>query len=333
MDLPIYELTINPAEENKYEVTAVAFVDAPAIERDFIAFNAQNFVNPEKGEHEAEFIPRCISYVVGEGKDQQQAAGICYGIWEQHFAGAKVSFDYDDTLSTDQGKQIAKAAIADGNTVYIISARQDKEGMLSTAKDLGIPESRVYATGSNAAKIEKIKALGISKHYDNNQDVINAIGSTGQKFAFLGFAIQNEECREVFGAAMIPDMLIYRNDGMGEYYVKFSADTIKQIAEKFFTKDYHKSANIMHESGTPLDGVVFFQSLIKDSTKGITLAGDHPDGTWFLGAKINNDALWQGIKTGKYKGFSVEGLFAGKPTDAAQMQYQKIMDIINGTDL
>jgi len=241
MELPIYELTIDPTEENKYEVTAVAFVDAPAIERDFIAFNAQDFVNPEKGEHEAEFIPRCISYVVGEGKDQQQAAGICYGIWEQHFKPA--------------------------------------------------PEP------------------------------------------VLGFAIQNEECREVFGAAMIPDMLIYRNDGMGEYYVKFSADTIKQIAEKFFTKDYHKSANIMHESGTPLDGVVFFQSLIKDSTKGISLAGDHPDGTWFLGAKINNEALWQGIKAGKYKGFSVEGLFAGKPTNAAQMQYQKILDILNGTDL
>ena len=52
----------------------------------------------------------------------------------------KVSYDYDDTLSTSRGKDLAKKLIAEGKTVYIISARQDKEGMLTTAKELGIPE-------------------------------------------------------------------------------------------------------------------------------------------------------------------------------------------------
>jgi hypothetical protein len=87
--------------------------------------------------------------------------------------GEKVSFDYDGVLSTAKGKEKASEEIAEGSIVYIISARSDKEGMLKTAKDLGIPASRVYATGSNKAKVQKIKDLGIYKHYDNNQDVID----------------------------------------------------------------------------------------------------------------------------------------------------------------
>ena len=95
---------------------------------------------------------------------------------------AKVSFDYDDTLSTDRGKKLAQKQIDAGDDVYIISARGDKEGMMATANELGIPESRVYATGSNKAKIEKINELGISKHYDNNSDVVDALKGIGMQF-------------------------------------------------------------------------------------------------------------------------------------------------------
>lgn len=88
------------------------------------------------------------------------------------FAGLRISFDYDDTLSTRRGKEIAQKEIDKGNVLYVISARNDKTGMLSTALSLGIPQSRVFATGSNKAKVEKIQELRISKHYDNNKNVI-----------------------------------------------------------------------------------------------------------------------------------------------------------------
>jgi hypothetical protein len=100
-------------------------------------------------------------------------------------AGEKVSIDYDDTLSTDRGMSLAKDLISKGIILYIISARQDKAPMLKRAAELNIPESRVYATGSNKSKIEKIKELGITKHHDNNKDVIDELGSIGQKFAGL----------------------------------------------------------------------------------------------------------------------------------------------------
>lgn len=94
----------------------------------------------------------------------------------------KISFDYDETLSTKRGMELAKKLIDDGNTLYIISARNDKEGMLKRADELGIPHSRVYATGSNKSKVEKIIELQIERHYDNNSDVIKDLGSKGEKF-------------------------------------------------------------------------------------------------------------------------------------------------------
>ena len=93
------------------------------------------------------------------------------------YAGKKVSYDYDGVLSTDAGKEKAKRDIAAGDLVYIISARGDKESMLGTAKDLGIPADRVYATGSNKAKVEKVSSLGIEIHTDNNPDIIKEVNA------------------------------------------------------------------------------------------------------------------------------------------------------------
>ena len=93
------------------------------------------------------------------------------------YAAKKVSYDYDGVLSTDAGKAKAKRDIASGDLVYIISARGDKESMLGTAKDLGIPVDRIYATGSNKTKVEKVSSLGIEIHTDNNPNVIKEVNA------------------------------------------------------------------------------------------------------------------------------------------------------------
>jgi hypothetical protein len=99
------------------------------------------------------------------------------------YAAEKVSYDYDGVLSTPEGKAAAERDVKAGKVVYIISARQSVDGMLSTASTLGIPKGRVYATGSNKAKVEKIKSLGIKKHKDNNPDVIKELSGIGKIFA------------------------------------------------------------------------------------------------------------------------------------------------------
>jgi hypothetical protein len=119
--------------------------------------------------------------------DEAQRYAVCKSIYDgpvgayrKAFAPDKISFDYDETLTAEKGMELAKQWISKGADVYIISARGSIEPMLIRAQELGIPKSRIYATGSNKAKVEKILQLGISKHYDNNADVIKQLGKIGQ---------------------------------------------------------------------------------------------------------------------------------------------------------
>lgn len=95
-------------------------------------------------------------------------------------AGEKVSFDYDDSITTEKGIVLLERALAGGKVVYIISARQDAGGMYKLADEHGIPHNRVFATGSNKAKVEKVLSLGITTHYDNNQNVIDQLKGIGK---------------------------------------------------------------------------------------------------------------------------------------------------------
>lgn len=93
----------------------------------------------------------------------------------------KVSFDYDGTLSTKKGKEFAIQEKQRGNEIYLISARS-KAGLqlYKDCQEVGINKDKIYLTGSNKAKVEKIKELGIERHYDNNQDVIKELGTIGK---------------------------------------------------------------------------------------------------------------------------------------------------------
>ena len=142
------------------------------------------FVERNPGESKDDYISRCVEYhIKNEGMEADQAYAICISKTEEFLRGDKVSFDYDDTLTTARGMGLALHEKFQGSTLYIISARSNPRGMYATADRLGIPHSRVFATGSNQRKIQKIKDLGITKHYDNNIDVIKELGNRGIQFS------------------------------------------------------------------------------------------------------------------------------------------------------
>ena len=85
------------------------------------------------------------------------------------YAAQKISLDYDGVLSKPTGKILLKKLLSQGVDVYVISARNQEMNVD------GVPASKVFATGSNKAKIEKIKELGIDKHYDDNPAVIREL--------------------------------------------------------------------------------------------------------------------------------------------------------------
>lgn len=239
MKLPIYDLIINQDENNDAEVSFVALVDSPAIKKDFLAFKEEEFIDPNKGEQKDEFLSRCISYVINEGKETEQAVAICNSLWEQHF--------------------------------------EEKP---------------------------------------------------------MAFAIQSESEHIITGPLMIPQQLIYRNsEQFGEHYVKFSVDTIKQIAIKFSKKGYQKNVNLMHEADLQVEGLTMFESFISDSKRGIKpmeAFKDLPDGTWFGSFYVENPKVWELIKKGEVKGFSVEGMFDYEaPLSEDQKQLAELREILN----
>ncbi len=150
----------------------------------------------------------------------------------------------------------------------------------------------------------------------------------------MAFAIQDEEERIISGPLMLADTPIYRYDSSGEYYVVFTADTIKKIAQKYFKKGYQSNVNLMHDNGMTVEGVTMFESWIVDETRGIKpMKGfeDVKDGSWFGSFKVENDGVWELVKEGKVKGFSVEGVFNYSKSGISnpQKMMQDIIDILH----
>lgn len=149
------------------------------------------------------------------------------------------------------------------------------------------------------------------------------------------FKIQNEERRIVSGPLMVADLPIFRVTPTGEeYYVIFRKPTIEKIAKKFMREGKTSAVNLMHNNKQVPEDVWFFNMFLIDSTMGIkTPKGfeELPDGSWFGSAQVDNDELWQEIKAGRFRGFSVEGQFI--PSDKGEKPkdfIERVIEIING---
>lgn len=120
----------------------------------------------------------------------------------------------------------------------------------------------------------------------------------------------NDEKKELLGVALIPDMPIYRRDKQGEYYIVFSAESIRKIAINFYKKLNVNMADVEHNHNIE-NGITYFQSMIVDKENGICPAAfkDLPNGTWIVGCKVENDKVWEAVKSGEVKGFSIDGCF------------------------
>lgn len=137
-----------------------------------------------------------------------------------------------------------------------------------------------------------------------------------QKKAPLKMAVEDEEKRLIFGVVMRADFPIYRfNDKMGEYYIVFSKDVIRTMAERYLEDSKSNNINLQHEDGSDVEGVHMTQWFIKDSEKGISPSAfaDIEEGSLFAEFHCENDEVWEGVKNGEFKGFSLEGFFDLEP--------------------
>lgn len=144
--------------------------------------------------------------------------------------------------------------------------------------------------------------------------------------------VLNEEKRIISGPAMIADMPLYRKDDqLGEYYVIFDKAAIQAIVEKFSAKGYLKNFNLFHNAQQQVSDVTIFNSFVSDKELGVApLTGfeDVADGSWFISAKVNNQSVWDNVKAGTIKGFSVEGLFHYVPLKKVKMTTEQLVSNI-----
>lgn len=151
----------------------------------------------------------------------------------------------------------------------------------------------------------------------------------------LQLAKVDDEKRILMGAALIPNKNIYRRNGEDEYYIFFSDATVKKASELFLMNSNQNNATLEHQK--KINDLSVVESWIVEDTemdKSKKYGLNAPVGTWMVSMKVNNDTIWNDfVKTGKVKGFSIEGYFADKLEMSLQLEKEeellnKIKDII-----
>ena len=124
----------------------------------------------------------------------------------------------------------------------------------------------------------------------------------------------SSEKRILMGALLVPNKPIYRKTGDDEYYIYFSKKTIEKASQLYLMNGNQNNATLEHQHS--LNGLTLVESwLVEDKVhdKSRKYGLDVPIGTWMGSVKVNNDEVWEEfVKTGKVKGFSIEGYFADK---------------------
>ena len=142
------------------------------------------------------------------------------------------------------------------------------------------------------------------------------------------YSVTDEEKRLVRGVVMRADFPIYRRDEqMGEYYIIYKADTIRQMAEKYLAESRQNDVNLMHKDGSDVEGVQMVQCFIKGDGVSVDGFDDIADGSLFAEFHITNDEVWEEVKAGTYKGFSLEGYFDLVPETDADEVDQIVKDL------
>jgi hypothetical protein len=137
----VIELAILPEDQNS-GVTAIALVDRPAIEVNFLYFKTEEMVKPLATETRDDFMPRCIRAMLDEGKSQDQAVAICISEWQNR--------GFDKEQEEQEELFVEEDIPYDISSVY---TDYEIETMIELAKTLGVPASSVEVNKEKFSKL------------------------------------------------------------------------------------------------------------------------------------------------------------------------------------
>jgi hypothetical protein len=140
----------------------------------------------------------------------------------------------------------------------------------------------------------------------------------------------DSEKRILMGAVLIPEKPIYRKNGEDEYYIYFSKDTVNKASQLFFKNGNQNNWTLEHNK--EIKGLTVVESWIVEDTqkdKSAIYNLSVPVGSWMASVKVEDDTIWNDyVKTGKVKGFSLEGYFADKLEEKKQLSKQTEEEVL-----
>jgi hypothetical protein len=180
---------------------------------------------------------------------------------------------------------------------------------------------------------------GYDKDYDQDNDLLpkGHPKHSEQKMTKMIFASEDQQI--LVGPAMVPDMEIIRKyeDGPMKgkpYWVSFTKEVIKKIAEKFMREMRNHNTNVQHDAESDAKSYVMETWIVEnEEDKANSLYNmDVPIGTWMVSMRVTDPKVWKAIKAGKLNGFSIEGNFMSQEDYEAYKKdkqlYDRVMKIL-----
>jgi len=138
--------------------------------------------------------------------------------------------------------------------------------------------------------------------------------ATEENFIFLNevkLASVNKERQMLYGPALIPNKYILRIDkNTGEeYYIYFDAETIAKCAHLYLKKNLQHNTTLEHEFSVMGCPVVESWIIEGEQDKAYHFGLTAPVGSWIVGVNVTDPEIWNEVKEGNVKGFSIEGHF------------------------
>lgn len=139
----------------------------------------------------------------------------------------------------------------------------------------------------------------------------------------------DQDKQMLYGAILIPDKPIYRNDPkMGEYNVTFPEAEVIKLVRKLQAQKKTVNLNYQHQKDSQIkDAVIQEIWLTGKQDKSKDFGFDFPINTAMVGVYIGDKTFWDDeVKSGNVKGFSIEGWLDMELKSIKNMSTQKFME-------
>jgi hypothetical protein len=154
--------------------------------------------------------------------------------------------------------------------------------------------------------------------------------SNNEKVTIEIFDIQKEK-QIISGPMMIPNLPIKRRDDLTNeiYYGYFTEEDIFKCLVNMQKFSLNGTVNLGHNQAKYIDGITQLEVFIIDTERGIMSPKGFnlPNGTLFATYKVDNKQVWEDVKNGTFKGFSVEGYFNSKSVKKEQTLLDELLAI------